>query len=46
MRIVRMATSVTPLFSESSIEDWAGLLEIVVICSNILSFAKYKKETK
>ena len=40
------ATSITSLFYQISIKNWAGLLEIVVICSNILSFAKYKKETK
>ena len=46
MRLARMATSITSLFYQISIKNWAGLLEIVVICSNILSFAKYKKETK
>ena len=43
MRIVGMATSITSLFYQISIKNWAGLLEIVVICSNILSFAKYRK---
>lgn len=46
MRIAGMATSITSLFYQISIKNWAGLLEIVVICSNILSFAKYKRETK
>lgn len=46
MRIAGMATSITSLLYQISIKNWAGLLEIVVICSNILSFAKYKKETK
>lgn len=44
MRIAGMATSISSLLYQISIKNWAGLLEIVVICSNVLSFSKYKKE--
>lgn len=43
MRIAGMATSISSLLYQLSIRNWAGLLEIVVICSNTLSFLKYKK---
>lgn len=39
-----MATSVSSLLYQISIQNWAGLLEIIVICSNVLSFSKYKNE--
>ncbi len=44
MRIAGMATSISSLLYQLSIRNWAGLLEIVVICSNVASFAKYQKE--
>lgn len=44
MRIAGMATSFSSLLYQLSIRNWAGLLEIVVICSNIISFIKYKKD--
>lgn len=44
MRIAGMATSISSLLYQISIKNWAGLLEIIVICSNVASFAKYKKE--
>jgi len=43
MRIAGMATSISSLLYQLSIRNWAGLLEIIVIGSNILSFFKYKK---
>lgn len=43
MRIAGMATSISSLLYQLSIRNWAGLLEIIVIYSNILSFIKYKK---
>lgn len=46
MRIAGMATSISSLLYQISINNWAGLLEIVVICSNIASFAKYMNEKK
>lgn len=44
MRVAGMATSISSLLYQISIKNWAGLLEIIVICSNILSFSKYKNE--
>lgn len=44
MRVAGMATSVSSLLYQISIQNWAGLLEIIVIGSNILSFSKYKNE--
>ena len=44
MRVAGMATSVSSLLYQISIQNWAGLLEIIVICSNVLSFSKYKNE--
>lgn len=44
MRVAGMATSVSSLLYQTSIQNWAGLLEIIVICSNVLSFSKYKNE--
>lgn len=44
MRIAGMATSISSLLYQISIKNWAGLLEIIVICSNVLSFSKYKNE--
>ena len=46
MRIAGMATSISSLLYQISIKNWAGLLEIVVICSNVASFAKYRNEKK
>lgn len=46
MRIAGMATSISSLLYQLSIRNWAGLLEIVVICSNTLSFLKYKKAAR
>lgn len=44
MRIAGMATSILSLLYQISIKNWAGLLEIIVICSNAASFTKYKNE--
>lgn len=44
MRIAGMATSISSLLYQISIKNWAGLLEMVVICSNVASFTKYKRE--
>lgn len=46
MRIAGMATSISSLLYQMSIKNWAGFLEIIVICSNVLSFSKYKRERK
>lgn len=46
MRIAGMATSISSLCYQLSIRNWAGLLEIIVIGSNIISFIKYKKDTR
>lgn len=46
MRIAGMATSFSSLLLQLSVKNWAGLLEIAVLCSNIISFIKYKKSTK
>lgn len=46
MPIAGMATSISSLLYQISIKNWAGLLEIIVICSNILSFSKYRNEKK
>lgn len=43
MRIAGLFTSITSLLYQLSIRNWAGLLEIIVIGSNIISFVKYKK---
>lgn len=44
MRIAGMVTSVTSLLYQMSIQNYAGLLELIVITSNILSYLKYRKE--
>lgn len=46
MRIAGMTTSISSLLYQISIKNWAGLLEIIVICSNVASFAKYQKEKR
>lgn len=43
MRIVGGLNSFTFLAYQISIRNWAGLLEILVIVSNFLSFWKYRK---
>lgn len=43
MRIVGGINGVTYLAYQISIKNWAGLLEIVVILSNLLSYLKYRK---
>lgn len=43
MRMAGIFTSVTSLLFQISIHNWAGLLEIIVICSNVISFIKYKR---
>lgn len=44
MRVAGLVTSVTSLMYQLSIRNWAGLLEIFVICSNVLSYVKYRKK--
>ncbi len=44
MRIAGIVTSILSLLYQISIKNWAGLLEMIVICSNIASFTKYKNE--
>lgn len=44
MRLVGVFNSFLYLGYQISIQNWAGLLEITVIISNILSFIKYKKK--
>lgn len=46
MRIAGMATSISSLLYQISIKNWAGLLEVIVICSNVLSFSKYRYTQK
>lgn len=44
MRIAGLVTSVSSLMYQLSIQNWAGMLEIIVICSNIASFIAYKRK--
>lgn len=44
MRIASMVTSITSLLYQMSILNYAGLLELIVIGSNILSYLRYRKE--
>lgn len=46
MRIASMVTSITSLLYQLSIRNFAGLLELIVISSNVLSFLKYRKTSK
>ena len=46
MRIVGGLNCFTYLAYQISIKNWAGLLEILVILSNLFSFLKYKKSDK
>lgn len=46
MRVAGLVTSVSSLLYQMSIRNWAGLLEIFVICSNILSFVKYRSRAE
>ena len=43
MRVAGLITSVTSLLYQLSIRNWAGLLEIFVICSNVLSYVRYRR---
>ena len=43
MRFLGVPCSVLYLEYQISIKNWVGLLEILVILSNIISFRKYKK---
>lgn len=44
MRLIGIFNNVVYLIYQISIQNWAGILEIFVIISNITSFAKYRKE--
>lgn len=44
MRIAGITTSISSLMYQLSIQNWAGMLEIIVICSNIVSFITYKRK--
>jgi hypothetical protein len=46
MRIVGGFNSIFYLFYQISIKNWAGLIEILVILSNALSYLKYKVKSK
>lgn len=46
MRIASFFTSFSSLLYQLSIRNYAGLLELVVISSNILSYIKYLREEK
>lgn len=46
MRIAGLITNVTSLLFQISIKNWVGLLEIIVIGSNMISFVKYQREVK
>ena len=46
MRVASMITSVTSLLYQLSIQNYAGLLECIVIGSNVLSFVKYQKQRR
>ena len=45
MRIIGGFNSFTCLAYQISIKNWAGLLEILVIFSNLISYLKYKKKS-
>lgn len=44
MRIVGGLNSVLFLLYQISIKNWAGLIEILVILSNLISYLKYRKK--
>lgn len=44
MRIASLITSITSLLYQLSILNFAGLLEIIVISSNILSYLRYREK--
>jgi len=44
MRLMGIFVSIIYLFYQISIKNWAGLLEILVILANIISFMKYKNK--
>lgn len=44
MRIASIVTSVTSFLYQLSIQNYAGLLELIVITSNVLSYLKYSKK--
>lgn len=46
MRVAGLVTSCTSLLYQLSIRNWAGLLEIFVICSNVLSYVRYRSGKK
>ena len=46
MRLVSFFNGFTYLAYQISIKNWAGLLEILLILSNFLSFLKYRKADK
>lgn len=46
MRIAGFLSSITYLCYQMSISNWAGLLEIVVLWSNCISYIKYAKKEK
>ena len=45
MRITGIFNSILYLTYQLTLKNWAGLLEIIVIISNLTSWLKYKKET-
>jgi len=46
MRAASLVTSSTSLLYQLSIHNWAGLLELVVITSNVVSYLKYRKSVR
>ena len=46
MRVAGLITSTTSLLYQLSIRNWAGLLEILVICSNVLSYLRYRSKKR
>lgn len=45
MRMAGIFNSILYLIYQLTLKNWAGLLEIIVIISNLTSWLKYKKET-
>jgi hypothetical protein len=45
MRMTGIFNSILYLIYQLTLKNWAGLLEIIVIISNLTSWLKYKKET-
>lgn len=45
MRLAGLAANVSTLLYHFSLRNWAGLCEILVIGSNIVSYVKYKKSS-